>query len=160
MILPVFEWVPIDVNTVLSAEVTRGTFVIKKENNEIIWGHENFEWSWVEVLEWLTLAWDSLHTPCSANNPDNDLCSGLMGVSMPNGFIIWWDGGENGYFKIGDKIITSPAAEWEHFLIRLGNLISYRLNLVSDSRSKIVLKDWEGIVHRWESNSRLPILNL
>lgn len=158
MILPVFEWAPIDINTILSAEVTRGTFIVKDENDKTIWGNEEFEWTWVEILEWLTLNWDSLHTPGSFDNPDNDLRSGLMGLSMPDEFIVWWDGKEDAYFKIRDSVLTVSASEWEYFLIQLGNLISYRLNLVSDSRSKIVLTDWRNIILYWEKNNRLPVL--
>ena len=158
MITPVFEWTPIDINTILSAEVTRGTFVIKDDNDKTIWGNEDFEWTWVEILEWLTLNWDSLHTPGSVDNPDNDLRSGLMGLNMPDEFIVWWDGEADAYFKICGSVFTVSASEWEYFLIQLGNLVSYRLNLVSDSRSKIVLADWRNIISDWEKNNRLPVL--
>lgn len=157
MLEPIFKWAPIVVPAPKSAEVTRGTFVIQDDNKNIIWGNEDFEWSWVEILEWLTYNWESLHTVEDSINPDNDLRFALQGAYPPVGFAMWWDGADTGYFKVGDRTLEVSSKDWELFLIRLGNAIADRVQLTFDARSKIVLADWKMIFFYWKQNEQMPV---
>jgi len=145
-----FIWVDHESKT-MAADVTQGTFTVQLDD-ELLWGNESFEWTWVELLEWLNENWSTLTTDIEAftetdeNFPEfyteHDFRHALQGALSPS-FAVWHTGGL-GYLQTASGTRTVPVSVLLGFLNDVGEQIIARLiETHVDARAEHAIRDWD-----------------
>lgn len=152
---PVFNWEDEIVGAPTAAACTWGTFVVTLNGNTI-WGSDEFEWTWVETLEWLNEVWTRVHNivgigllgyPENLNEKLEDfefaethnMAHGVQGALVPE--FVTWRSYDGGFVRTGGILYTFSLDEWKQFLIDLGDSIAARLEICDDERS-VFAREW------------------
>lgn len=149
-------WSPLE-GKVTAAEVTYGMLTIFADD-VLIWGDPDFEWTWVELIEWLSYSWAIIDRERVAGRSRDEIEANLSedefadflykhnvsqafgGVLMPE-LLIWRDG-TTGYIETSVGLIALPVSEWKQFFLHLGYEIAQRMTDSGDERARFALHDW------------------
>lgn len=141
LIEPCFMWSTTK-DTPTAATVTRGTLILTTPTEQF-WGNTAFEWTWVELLEWLNENWVELHTPVTEEtNPwaTHNLQEAIQGATVPA--LTIWRTKTQGFLETSTNIIGMSLNQWENLLTEISTNIAKRLTFSSDQRARAALKNW------------------
>lgn len=138
-----FTWSPIE-GKPTAATVTSGTFEIYSDET-LIWGSPVFEWSWVEVLEWLNQYWEAINEPLPEAEELNvtdelDFSKFIGGVLLAPLVLVRKE--SEGYLLTKDAIISVPVDEWQNFINQIAEDLITRLTYSADPRARLAIKEW------------------
>jgi hypothetical protein len=141
-----------------AASATRGHLQVLIAGDDSPWLDNNFEWTWIELLEWLTLNWESLTSneePTAFTskteeenfefNEAHNFASSLQGASVPR-FMVWRENDNDAFLWTQDHFYQCSWAQMLDFLTNLGDTIANRISHVtSDERGQIAVSEWKKV---------------